>query len=276
MTYDQWQRATRPKVAGSINLHRHLPNLQFFVMLSSLTGVLGNVSQANYAAGNTVQDALARHRAANGLPAVSIDLGAVASVGYVAEHNETVRDRVEKNLGSNVVSLDALLRLIEAAIRDPLRTPDQSQAVTCIADYDAFTQGHLAKVDKRFWTLQLGKTGAMAAQNSTGGDDRTDGGMDKILQSLSKAEGAEAVDLVSSALTSKVATMFNLPPAEVDTDLPLLHYGVDSLVAVELRNWLSSVVKAKLTIFEILQSKTMTEVAALIAKRKGVMIAPSG
>lgn len=273
MTYDQWQRAVLPKVAGSMNLHKHLPNLEFFIMLSSLTGVLGNVSQANYAAGNTFQDALARHRTANGLPAVVIDLGAVTSVGYVAERNERVRERVEKNLGSNVVTIDALLRLIEAAVRDPLRQSlDESQVVTCIADFDSFAEGNLVKVDRRFWTLQLGKSGAVNAKPVIGG---ASGRMDELVQTLSKATGPEAVELANAALVTKVASLFNIPTSEIDTNLPLPHYGVDSLIAVELRNWLNNAIKAKVTIFEILQGATMTEFAALIAKRKGVLITPS-
>ncbi|KAL9127721.1 MAG: hypothetical protein Q9217_003451 [Psora testacea] len=271
MTYDQWQRAILPKVAGTMNLHKNLPNLSFFIMLSSLSGVLGNVSQANYAAGNTFQDALARHRTANGLPAVAIDLGAVTSVGYVAERNTTVLDRVEKNFGSNVVTIDALLRLIEAAIRSPLRRFDESQVVTCIADYDSISEGNLIKTDRRFGTLQLGKSVTVAANTATGG---ANGGMDEIVQALSKAEGAEAVELANTALVNKLAGLFNIPMTEIDTSLPLPYYGVDSLVAVELRNWLSSAIKAKVTIFEILQGKTMTEFAALVAKRKGILIAP--
>lgn len=81
---------------GTLNLHNSLPDLNFFVMLSSLTGVAGNTSQANHAAGNTFQDALARHCTAKGQPAVSLDLGAVEDVGFVAESSDEVRDVIEK------------------------------------------------------------------------------------------------------------------------------------------------------------------------------------
>ena len=79
---------------------------------------------------------------------MTLDLGAVTSVGIMAERNGTVRDRVEKSLGSNIVSLDALLRLIEAAICNPLHTSNHSQVVTRIADYDVFAEGNLAKADR--------------------------------------------------------------------------------------------------------------------------------
>ena len=57
-------------------------------MLSSLAGIIGSISQANYAAGNTFQDALVHYRHAQGLSAQSIDLGLIRGLGYVEEHEE--------------------------------------------------------------------------------------------------------------------------------------------------------------------------------------------
>lgn len=68
-------------------MHELLPkDLDFFVMLSSLAGIIGAISQANYAAGNTYQDQLAYYRRSKGLPAVSLNLGAIEGTGYVAEN----------------------------------------------------------------------------------------------------------------------------------------------------------------------------------------------
>lgn len=254
-----WQRAILPKVAGTMNLHKCLHDLSFFIMLSSISGVVGNVSQANYTAGNTFQDALARHRTANCLPGVAIDLG------YVAKGDESLRGRVERNFGSNVV-------MIEAAIRNPQRqNPDESQVVTCIANDDAFAEGTLVKKDRRFRTLRLGSLRTVTAKIVTGDGS---GGVDELVKALSKSTGAEAAKLANATLVSKLSTLFNVPTSEIDTGLPLSHYGVDSLVAVELRNWLSSAIKAKVTIFEILQGVAMSNFTALVAKRSGLLIAP--
>ncbi|RMJ22961.1 polyketide synthase [Aspergillus sp. HF37] len=97
MSVEDYTAAIRPKVRGTWNLHQVLSDmgLDHFVMLSSLAGITGNVSQANYSAGGTFQDAITRHRSARGLPAVSIDLGMVKEVGYVAE-TDGVATRLER------------------------------------------------------------------------------------------------------------------------------------------------------------------------------------
>lgn len=89
MTYQQFQAAIGPKVRGSWNLQAVLDkDLDFFVMLSSITSIVGNRGQAKYAAGNAYQDALARQLVAQGVKAVSINLGTIKTVGYVAENME--------------------------------------------------------------------------------------------------------------------------------------------------------------------------------------------
>ena len=83
--------AARPKIQGSWNLHELLPkDMDFFVALASSSGIVGNQGQANYAAGNTYEDALACYRRSQGLPAVSLDLGMIRGVGVVEENPELI------------------------------------------------------------------------------------------------------------------------------------------------------------------------------------------
>ena len=85
MSYHEWGSALRPKIQGSWNLHALLPKkMDFFVLLSSVSGIIGQRGQANYAAGNTYIDALAYHRIFHGEKAVSLDLGAMVSDRYLS------------------------------------------------------------------------------------------------------------------------------------------------------------------------------------------------
>jgi hypothetical protein len=82
MSPEESRDAVRPKVNGSWNLHHLLPTaLDFFVMLFSHVGIRGLGGQANYAAGCTYQDGLARYQTARGEKAITLDLGPILLVG---------------------------------------------------------------------------------------------------------------------------------------------------------------------------------------------------
>ncbi|KAJ5338978.1 hypothetical protein N7452_005706 [Penicillium brevicompactum] len=275
MTFEQWSNGVRPKIDGSRNLHKHLPAMEFYIMLSSVAGVAGHMSQANYAAGNTYQDALARHRTSNSLPAVTIDLGAVRSVGYVADQeasgNENLRSRVE-NVGFGSVDLSAVLGIIDVAIRDPLRKTLEECQIAVGPNFHAFAKDSAMGRDRRFGTLRIttqrGLSSAAAASNSGSGSTAA------LVAGLKGASSIiEASILLVDALSGKLSDIFSIPLSDIDPELPLARYGVDSLVAVELRNWISGTLKAKVSVFEVLQSASLTEFATLVASKSEFMVA---
>ena len=93
MTYEDWRASTDPKIIGSWNLHTILPKgLDFFILLSSIAGVIGSAGQANYAAGNTYMDALVHYRKALGEQATALDLGVILEQGVLAS-NHSLRER---------------------------------------------------------------------------------------------------------------------------------------------------------------------------------------
>ena len=68
-------------------------------------------------------------------------------------------------------------------------------------------------------------------------------------------------------MAKRLAIIFNVSAEEIDLAVPMTMHGVDSLVAVELRNWLSGAAKDKISIFEITQSSYLMEFVGLIVKR---------
>lgn len=271
MTFEQWQNGVRPKINSSLNLHRHLPDLKFFVMLSSVAGVAGHTSQANYAAGNSFEDALARHRAASGLAAVTINLGAVRSVGYVAEKetegDERLRARVEA-VGFGSIDIAQVLRIVEYGIREPIRKSPVDSQIILGPNQDTLSHESGMRLDRRFGTLrvvsQRGLTAAPGSSNKASAAD-----LSKALSKVATIEDATA--LLTQAISGKIAEIFNLGLPDIDVALPMSRYGVDSLVAVELRNWLNGGAKAKVTVFEILQSASLVEFSALVATQSEIL-----
>ncbi|OQE09842.1 hypothetical protein PENVUL_c005G09092 [Penicillium vulpinum] len=270
MTHTQWQRAVAAKVAVTTNLDRYLSDLSFFILLSSLTGVVGSASQANYAAGGAFQDALARHRTANGLPAVALGLSAVESVGFVAETGDDARRHIER-LGSDSVSIETVLQLIQAAIRDPLRrSPAESQVIIGLTSWDRLAENAATRRDRRFSTLRVGSKKTIADAGISSGDEAgRSNSSAALLRKLAEGhlEATEAQGLFLDVIASKLASIFNIDAAGLDREAPLAQFGVDSLVAVDLRNWLGTSVKAKMSIFEILQSPSLQEFASFVAQR---------
>lgn len=256
MTADQFKLAVAPKARGSWNLHRQLPNVDFFVMFSSLLGVIGSPSQANYTAADAYQDALAHFRRAKGLTAVCIDLGMVQSVGYVAG-NHRISSRLSQS-GIDTLQEEDVHRILDSAIFHP----GSEQIVTGIKPEPA---SHWKDADwlqdSRFAALRYRGSSQHAAVASQANATK--------LRSLLSDEMAldEASPVILSELSRKIMDMFGTQ--EVDAAKDLAAHGVDSLVAVELRNWVASQAGIELAILDLMQSPSLTELAEVVAAQLG-------
>lgn len=93
MTFDDWQAGVACKTSGSWNLHTVLPeNMDFFILLSSASGLAGLRGQANYNAGNTYEDPFARYRVSYcGAKTISLNLGAMIDDGILANNPNTMQ-----------------------------------------------------------------------------------------------------------------------------------------------------------------------------------------
>ncbi|PYI32700.1 hypothetical protein BP00DRAFT_435110 [Aspergillus indologenus CBS 114.80] len=263
MTREDYLAAIKPKVQGSWNLHTLLPpDLRFFILLSSISGFGGNVGQANYAAGGSYQDALARHRASQGLPAVSIDLGMVSSVGVVAE-SRPLTHHLEK-LGLRAVSEQELWTLVASAIRHPIRTPETCHIVTGLPRGFVRSETDAGwNRDARFAILEQqtpSSSGPAPHPHPSPG-----AGLRDQLAAATTLTGATLV--IENALVTKLAEMFSRTREGIDPSLPLAQFGVDSLVAVELRNWSAATVQADCSLFDVMHAVSVTGLAGKMAEK---------
>ncbi|SMR55841.1 unnamed protein product [Zymoseptoria tritici ST99CH_3D1] len=255
MTFDQWTRSTQPKITGSWNLHTELPkDMDFFIMLSSMAGIIGNPGQANYSAAGTYQDALSVHRRKNGFNATTIDLGIVSDVGYIAENPEQFeRLRYLKPL---FISERDLRLLLSAAMLGTTRNglPVPPQVVTGVGSE----------------LMQDGSIGsAMAADlkytnlHGASGDDSANAGEDEQAQEALKActSLAAATDVVEGVFAANIAKATGMEPEDVDMEKPMHSYGVDSLAAVEVRNMIFRKFRAEVSVFDLLSTMALRRLA---------------
>jgi acyl carrier protein len=259
MSYTDYTTVIQSKVQGSWNLHELIPSssLEFFIMLSSLSGLAGNTGQANYAAGGTFQDALARHRAALGLPGVSIDLGMVKTVGVLAEtKNAALAGHLEK-AGPRVIDENMVIRLVESAIQNPRRSPESSQIITAIPpEFMRSVSAAFWNRDIRFLPLERVDGVAAASDRANGAAVGTVVHTRSLLTEVQTV--AEARSIINDVLVKRLAKEFGHPETEIDPSMALTDIGVDSLIAVELRNWIVTTLDAECSIFDVIQSSSLT------------------
>ncbi|MFG2475074.1 SDR family NAD(P)-dependent oxidoreductase [Streptomyces fagopyri] len=231
LTPERLARVLRPKVDGAAHLHRLTADmpLDLFLLVSSAAGVLGTAGQANYAAANVFLDQLAHHRAALGLPGVSVSFGAWEGEGLAAEHAD----------------LDRMARAGHRAV-----TPDQGRELVRLALLRDVP--HLVA-----WSLDLNRL----RENTTATDDRSTAlwrtllpaprggrrGGEGLADRLARLPEAERAAHVLALVREEAARALGLRSAEsVRPDRPLRELGMDSVTAVELRNRIGTRIGARL------------------------------
>ncbi|KAK8054270.1 hypothetical protein PG996_013571 [Apiospora saccharicola] len=264
MTLSDWEGGLRPKLYGTWNLHTEFSqpdSLDFFVMLSSVSGVVGIASQSNYAAGGAYEDSLARWRQAKGLPGVAVDLGPISDIGYVST-SAKVAERLRKDGDFAMLDEDVVLRALNAAVLYPVDS--RSQIIVGLnaaagPQWDANGRSQLGR-DARFAPLR-------PRSKPSASDGESSGGASLTAQLMEASDAQEGAELIGAAIQTKLADIFMTPVAEIDLTKPPAHFGVDSLIAVELRNMLVLQAAADISIFNILQTASLAALAQLVAEK---------
>ncbi len=270
MTFTAFRNALRPKVTGTLNLNSLLSStpLDFFIMLSSCAGIIGNVGQANYASACTFQDAFARYRTRLGLPTRSLDLGMIESAGYVSENLEVLRFLTAQ--GFKAVKLEEFLALLNYAVTQPVRDVDDSQLIVGLAGFDQELLP-TALCDPRFSYLISSSRERSRNRNMASAPSS----LQSSIQSATS--GAEVRQLITTAIIAQISKVLVVPEEDISPLRPISAYGGDSLAAVELRNWFASKLDASVGVMELLSGKSIELLAGeVIQKSKLVTMGKDG
>lgn len=220
LTAERFSRVTAPKVTGAWNLHRAstgLP-LDHFVMFSSASALVGAAGQANYAAANCFLDVLALYRRASGLPALTVNWGALSEVGVVAS-----RARVAEHLTAHGVQSITPAQATEMLGR--LLQSDVTQIAFMHVDWEKFFGTAVGSSPSPRFSEII----AAPAQR-----EHADAG--NIRRMILSAPAAERLTLVVGRVAESAAKVLRTSPAKLEADRPLEEMGLDSLMAFELLN----------------------------------------
>jgi hypothetical protein len=227
-----------PKVDGSWALHVLTKGLRldFFVMYSSVASVFGSAGQANHAAANAFMDALAVHRRSLGLPALSIGWGGWSGIGSAADRG--LHDRLGlKGIASitperGLEMFDALMRSAPAHVAAcPIDWPRLLEQHRDAPFFDHM-RGQLARPSLSRSPSATTSAAPIAMTAAAAAAARTE-----WLGALREAQPARRDDMLLTFVGVQVASVIGLPDGmSVDPSQPLNELGLDSLMAVELRN----------------------------------------
>ncbi|KAL4912325.1 hypothetical protein BDW62DRAFT_24860 [Aspergillus aurantiobrunneus] len=280
MTREAWQTGTLAKVQGTWNLHRALSaldkekHLDFFLLTSSIAGKMGTATEANYCAANNFLDTFARYRRSLGLPAVSLGLGMVSEVGYLHENldigdlllRKGIRPLLENEV-LQIVDFGLSQQLTGTSVhpRDTLSWPhiltgleDTGLESHGKNDYTGFSQ---YIDDPRLSVLRCALQ-RRATTRSTGGGGAINTPTSIIQTALASGDNEQLQTTVLEIIAQKFCSLILLPLQKLDADMSMMKYGIDSMLAAELRRYIFNAAAVDVPFFILMDQKTSVSTVA--------------
>lgn len=272
MTFEEWETARRPKIQGTWNLHHasvaSKADLDFFLLFSSVSGVLGQPGQANYASANSFLDAFVQYRKGMGLPCTAIDLGAVEDAGYLTENQDLLRKM--QGMGWRPVREVELLEAMDLALSPSASITPNPDGI--IADKNRFLLGIAPSVplSSPMASTRLRRDIRLSVYHNdrktdTGGDSKSGGSALASFLARARADpktvlgrdAEQAANLLAFEIGERLLALLLRSDEEVVISKSLTELGLDSLVAIELRAWWKGALGFDVTVLEILGMGTL-------------------
>ena len=277
MRFEDYNAVVRTRVHGILNLQRTLQrqqqaSLDFFINLSSLSSVVGTLGQSAYTSSGTFMAAMAQYPALAGMSCTTIDLPMVRDVGYLAGNQER-QELAGHQLGSIHVDSSEIRAVLAAAIRKETRNTCDNHSLLGLQGIRT-----TPVKDLPFWSQDpklshLLRSSILAEIESTQ-TQQTDANVSPASMIRHASDRASAESSTMKVLVQKLATTLMRPADEIDPSVSISAYGLDSLVAIEVRNWITRELEASLQILEILTSDSVYSLAQTILNKTN-LIAPN-
>ena len=282
-SYQDWRIVHDCKVKGTWNLHHALDgvDLDFFILMSSISGSVGHPGQFNYTSANSFLDSFAQYRQSLGLPCSSINLGGMEGIGFLSERPAKLNQY--RSFGLHILHEQHLVDSIQLAMTPEIKTSGAwRRPRRAIGAHTPFyninqhvvglntskpladpTNRALYKGDPRVALYHN-----VAPMEEKGGSSASGGGgagRDESLRALLAQAEADPKSLYEPGTLEKVSwevgrTLFSfllLPEEDLDISLSLDSIGIDSLVSIEIRNWWRKMLGLEITVLEIMKAGTI-------------------
>ncbi|MBI5722130.1 MAG: SDR family NAD(P)-dependent oxidoreductase [Burkholderiales bacterium] len=239
----RFDKVFAPKVGGAALLDRLTRGdaLEAFVLYASVAGVFGSAGQCNHSAANAFLDALAHQRRALGLPGLAIDWGAWRDIG--AASGRGISERLSAQGLATLTPAQGLAAMQRLLAQAPPQAP--AQAAVLAIDWPAYLArsvpgGRSALLDEL-------SSGFVTAESRSGRTTQARQGGDDVRAQVAAAPAARRRNVLAAFVRERALAVLGLDGARaVDPAMPLGELGLDSLLAVELRNTLSTALALQL------------------------------
>jgi aryl carrier-like protein len=249
---DRFERVMEPKVLGAWHLHTmtcSMP-LDFFVLFSSVTTMLGSPGQGNYVAANAFLDALASLRRSMNLPALAINWGNLSDTGYLAR-NTDVALRLESAGMRGFTAVHAL------SVMERLMLRNKTRAGVMNIDWHRWAYASSSNISPRLSLLaRNGQASGFAGENHH-----------RIREILLAAQPATRHEMLVRLLKEQVAKVLGTSASNVDADQPLNGMGLDSLMMVELKNRIEKETLISFPAVELMVGPSIRELSKVLLTR---------
>jgi NAD(P)-dependent dehydrogenase (short-subunit alcohol dehydrogenase family)/acyl carrier protein len=220
---DRFHRVLAPKVEGIQNLEAvtHGMKLDYFVLFSSATTLMGNPGQANYVAANAYMEGVARRRRREGRPALAIGWGPITDVGVLAR-SEMLRSRFQRLTGVRGMRAAEALDLMAQALELPA-SPELA-VITISPTEGIFTADRLQVLKSPTYANLVRGDNAIGESGA--------GHLD--LHELARTEGIEAARVaLTGVIVAQLARVLHAREDEISRVRAVGEIGLDSLMALE-------------------------------------------
>ncbi|KAI1080032.1 putative hybrid NRPS/PKS enzyme [Whalleya microplaca] len=262
MSFESMQKVLKPKVLGSKNLDELFNNqeLEFFLMFSSLSAVIGMPGQSNYAAANNYMVGLAEQRKARGVPASVIDIGMVIGIGVIRRSDGGEAGVMENSLRKqNYMPLserDLHYLLAEAIVAG--HGIGSAEIATGLKEIDLSAPTRPVWFNNPRFSHLVGHGDPSQASSTA-----KNGAEASLKQKIATARGVdEAGKLIEEAFSGYLGSLLKLPVESIAAEAPVIELGIDSLVAVEIRSWFASETGHDIPVLKILSGSTVRQLCS--------------
>ena len=236
--------------------------LEFFILLSSLSGIVGSRGQVNYAAGCTYQDAFANCQRTSDAKFFALDIGMVEDSGSYQSDKGQVRVNNLLRQGFKWVKIEELLHLVGYCISIEARNHECRQLVTGI-------DGRSIRDSSNSTPTTRSPIFTHVRQPNTTGENRNDASSSTIRKEFiaMSRSSKELLMFISSAIRQQLSNITAFDPAMLSLESPLVDLGLDSLLAIEMKNWISLEFEALVQASEILDESSVSTLSLKVASR---------